>query len=520
MRQSKAHASDYRTMALYFVIALATLAAPIVLWRLPYPFIRLMDAVYHPLPLLQLFVFCASVALVGVGALAFYQDRGNTVHKQLPLLLGILVFFHFLAILRQHAARSWDYACYERAAQAIVQGLNPYGDCYIYFPTPAQVLAWGYQASSYGASLVLTDAAVKTDQLWDLVFYFYEATQFFQLILAYGLCYQLARRLGLEQMRAGLLIALLFVFNNPLLATLKHNQVNLWVLNLILLAMLWLPRYPILSGLAVAIGGHIKLYPLILLLPWTFTRQWRALLATGVGMVGLVLVQTQGGQDWHLWQAFLAFAGDFPKGTFFRDNSLHSLVYNAIGHLKWLLGDPSYQVNEQRVGRIVFVAIAILGVLYLIRFYQRHQHYALDDRQQAVPFQEKVTTTPNPQATIASSWKGNTPEQAQNSSEVTQLGHMMDAIVLGLLISPVVWEHHYLLALPLVIWALASQATADRLWVVALSVLLIFVIPTFDIFPLSYHRLAGLLLLVSTLPPTTVARWSGVHNYSLAFEKT
>ena len=55
MRQSKAHAAaDYRTMVLYLGIALATLAAPIVLWRLSYPFIRLMDAVYHPIPLLQL----------------------------------------------------------------------------------------------------------------------------------------------------------------------------------------------------------------------------------------------------------------------------------------------------------------------------------------------------------------------------------------------------------------------------------------------------------------------------------
>lgn len=480
-----------RAILIYSSLALATLLAPIGLWRLPFPFIRLMDTVYHPIPLLQLFVFCATLALTAVGVYALSQSRDGW-QNQLPLLLALLVFFHYLALLRQHAARSWDYACYERAAQAIVQGLNPYGDCYLYFPTPAQTLAWLYQAGAYGATLVLTDGAAQTEQLWDLVFYLYEATQFFQLILAFALCYGLARRLGLAAQRAGVLIACLFLFNNPLLATLKHNQVNLWVLNLILLALLWLPRAPILSGLAAALGGHIKLYPLILLLPWTLGRHWRALVATGAGMIALVLIQTKGGRDWQLWQAFLAFAGSFPQGSHFRDNSLHSLVYNTLGHLQWLAGDGSYTVNEPLVRQIVLVIIGLCGLVYLWRFFQR----------------ERQTGNPGGQADGS----------PINQRALTDLAHSMDAIAFGLLISPVVWEHHYLLALPLVIWALANQRNGERLWLVALSAFLIFVLPTFDIFPLSYHRLAGLLLLIATLPPATVAPWAWLGNAPLRFD--
>lgn len=484
-------ANKRTTIILYSSLALATLLAPIGLWQLHFPFIRVMDAVYHPIPLLQLFVFCAAMSLTVVGAHALYQARDGW-QKQAPLLLALLVFFHYLALLRQHAARSWDYACYERAAQAIVHGLNPYGDCYIYFPTPAQALAWLYQAGADGAALALTDGAARVAQLWDLVFYLYEAAQFGQLIVAFALCYALARRLGLAAQRAGVLIACLFLFNNPLLATLKHNQVNLWVLNLILLALLWLPRSPLLSGLAVALGGHIKLYPLILLLPWTLTRHWRALVATGVGMVGLVLIQTNGGRDWQLWQAFLAFADSFPQGSFFRDNSLHSLVYNTIGHLQWLAGDASYNVNDQLVGRIVLVISGLCGLAYLWRFVQRER---------------RATNNAEPA-------HGSAAEQRS----LIDLAHSMDAIALGLLISPVVWEHHYLLALPLVIWALASQSKVERLWLVALSAFLIFVLPTFDIFPLSYHRLAGLLLLISTLPPVAVAPWAWLGSYPLRFE--
>ncbi|MEZ4731858.1 MAG: glycosyltransferase family 87 protein [Caldilineaceae bacterium] len=365
MQQSETFGVSRRALFLYSALAVATVALPLLLWRLPYPFIRLMDATYHPIPLLQLFVFCAAVALTGVGGYTLYRHWGEHLSRQFPLLLSLLVFFHFLALLRQHAARSWDYHCYEQAAQAIVQGLNPYGNCYLYFPTPAQTLAWLYTVGAYGASLVITDGATKTAQLWDLVFYWYEAMQFLQLILAYALCYRLARRLGLAQGRAGLLVAGLFLFNNPLLATLKHNQVNLWVLNSILLAMLWLPRAPLLSGLCVAFGGHVKIYPLILLLPWILTRQWRALGGAALGMVGVLLVQTKGGQDWQLWQAFLAFAGAFPQGTLFRDNSLHSLVYNSIGHLKWLLGDASHTVNEHWSGALSWWRWACFGLLYL-----------------------------------------------------------------------------------------------------------------------------------------------------------
>lgn len=491
MQQIEGAMGNRRAIIIYSSLALATLLAPIGLSRLPFPFIRVMDAVYHPIPLLQLFVFCAALALTAVGGYALYQARDGW-QKQAPLLLALLVFFHYLALLRQHAARSWDYTCYERAAQAIVQGVNPYGDCYIYFPTPAQALAWLYQAAAYGVSLVATSSATQVAQLWDLVFYLYEATQFMQLILAFALCYGLARRLGLEAQRAGVLIAGLFLFNNPLLATLKHNQVNLWVLNSILLALLWAPRAPILSGLAVALGGHIKLYPLILLLPWTLTRHWRALVATGVGMIGLVLIQTNGGRDWQLWQAFLAFADSFPQGSFFRDNSLHSLVYNTLGHLQWLAGDASYNVNEQLVGRIVLVLTGLCGLAYLWRFVQRERRAS------------------NPVGQI-----GRSPAEQRT---LTNLGHSMDAIALGLLISPVVWEHHYLLALPLVIWALASQSKVERLWLVALSAFLIFVLPTFDIFPLSYHRLAGLLLLISTLPPVAVVPWALFGAYPLRFE--
>ncbi len=463
----------------YLLAALIAMGLPLLMVQLDLPFIRLMDEVYHPIVLLQLFVFSASLMLTVVVAGKLWQQRKGTLQETLPFVLGALVAFHYLALMRQHAARSWDYRCYEEAAQAIVNGLNPYGSCYIYFPTPAQVLA---AVEEFGGWLIATlgiRALESSSGAWDLLFYFYEATQLLLVILAFSLCYRLAKLVGLSWRNAALLVTALFLINNPLLATLKHNQVNLWVLDLLLLALLGVQRYPLLSGLAVALGAHIKLYPLALLLPWTLKRQWRALTSVAVGMAAIFLLQTSGGRDLTLWQQFMAFAGSFPKGTFFRDNSLHSFVYNTLGMAKWLLhvsgfvpgaaGD--FGTNELYVSRLVLGGMALLGLIYLWRFIKRER------------FEGTV-------------------ESANGQLDHALLGHTMDAIALALIASPVVWEHHYLLAMPLVIWAVARAQSERTLWLIGASTFLIFGVPTFDVYPFSYHRLAGLLLLMAVMRPT------------------
>ncbi|MEZ4622841.1 MAG: glycosyltransferase family 87 protein [Caldilineaceae bacterium] len=364
----------------YGFIAVTAVLAPLWLIHLNVPFIRLMDEVYHPIVLLQLFTFTATVALTITLAAKLWQLRDEGFQAAVPFVLGVLVIFHFLALMRQHAARSWDYICYERAAQAIVAGANPYGDCYIYFPTPAQMLATLYHVGAWVSSMAdPTGMAAESSARWDLVFYLYESTQLILVAVAFALCYRLARVSGLQRLYAAGLVTALFLLNNPLLSTLKHNQVNLWVLNLMLLAILGVARYPLLSGLCVALGGHIKLYPLALLLPWMLKRQWRALFSAGIGLIGIFFLQTNGGRSLTLWQQFLDFADSFPRGTFFRDNSLHSFVYNTLGHLKWLLGEGSFPVNELYVSRFVLLGMGLLGMVYLVRFFngnKRHRDHS------------------------------------------------------------------------------------------------------------------------------------------------
>jgi hypothetical protein len=68
------------------------------------------------------------------------------------------------------------------------------------------------------------------------------------------------------------------------------------------------------------------------------------------------------------------------------------------------------------------------------------------------------------------------------------------------LVSPSVWDHHLVAAIPLAVWA--ATVRADQLvGIVGLGIVLIFWVPTFDVFFFSYARLAGIILLMVALRP-------------------
>jgi hypothetical protein len=62
----------------------------------------------------------------------------------------------------------------------------------------------------------------------------------------------------------------------------------------------------------------------------------------------------------------------------------------------------------------------------------------------------------------------------------------------------VAWEHHYVWALPLSVVAIA-RCWKGSPFRVGFALILIFGLPTFDVFPLSYHRLLGLMILFATV---------------------
>jgi hypothetical protein len=448
---------------------------PVILWKLHLPFV--MNSYGEKYLLFELFGLCGALFLIVVAYLELKKCRGQLLLEKLPLLLLLLVGLHYLVLISEYSTPSWDYSCYENAGKAILKGESPYtgavtGD-YLYPPLPAQALALVYRLVSGFGQVFPPESPEGAG--WYLVFYLYQCMQFFLLLTVLVLCYRFARRLGLNQTPASLLVAALFIFNTPLVRTLRHNQINLYILALILIALLYLHRRPALSGMAAALGGHLKLYPLVLLFPWAFARKVRPVVYGLLSFAGILAIQIFWGQGGRLWPKYLSFAGGssgniwFLQIPYFRDNSLHSLVFNLFRVGDYLLGVDNQ--THQTAPQIAFY-LAVLAVLvwFTRRFLIRERTYR------------------------------SAPLESEHGDRFRMIAHSLDALALMLIISPLVWEHQYVLALPLVIWAAAVRGL-DRTWPVWIAAFLMFALPVFDVLPLSYHRLAGLVMILWLAKP-------------------
>jgi hypothetical protein len=403
----------------------------------------------------ELMGFTVALALLVPALLEARARRGQPARDWLPRLLPLLLGLFYATWLAEHSRKPFDYDCYEYAARAILLGENPYvtGLNYLYPPLTAQVLA-----AVHGALGVL-GFGLEGEARWDAVFYLYQCAQLGLILLLYGLALALARELGLELHFAGPLVALLLLVDNPLLRTLRHGQVNLWVLDLSLLAILLARRAPAVAGTALALAVHIKLYPLVLLLPLAADRCGRALSWSAAAFAGIVVLQTDLLRDWTPWIQFAEFYRSvYPGEVAFRNNSFHSLAHNT---LRLVFGLSRSDFREEL--RLVTSAFSlVMAGWLLLRIARRARRRDRD-----------------------AAWR---------------LRAGADALAFSLLISQSVWEHHYLLALPLVIHAAAGPGR-ERPVAVAVAAFLAIGLPTVDLFPLSYHRAAGLVWLLSMTAP-------------------
>ena len=416
----------------------------------------------------ELFGFFVSITIIAFAYFELEKQKTTSLKTALPIVIPLLVCLFFLLFVTEYSLKSTDYIAYEDATKALLDGQNPYENLfgrkpYIYPPLFVQIMVFVYYLIANLSGLLM----VNNENPINLVFYFYQCGQFFMVVLAYFLSYKLARILQLRKITSLFIVTSIFLFNYPIFRTFIWNQVNLWLLNSFLLAIILLKRSPLISGIAVALGSHLKIYPLILLLPWTIAKRFKVVFMSFLSFILIVLIQTNWGSDWNLWEQFFLYFRDVQKPTLFRNNSIYSFVFNCFD----LIGIPTTLVNKT-----VFLIILTICIWLVWRFWQREKIYS--------QFVQK-TNNPNSKEWLET-WR--------------LYGHSMDGIALSLLISPSVWEHHYVLAIPLAIWAIAN-CRPNRLKQVTISIFLIFCLPIFDIFPFSYHRLAGLIWLMFLTEP-------------------
>jgi hypothetical protein len=407
-------------------------------------------------------LLAAFVALVAglAAALELRARRGRPLAELVPVLAPLLVTLLYAFLIGEYARRPFDYDCYEYAGRAILLGEDPWrvGLLYLYPPLTGQSFALAHSALAWAAGLA--GGAPDPEAIWGVVFYLFQCAQLGLILLAYALLTRFARGVGMQAAPAHALVALLLLIDNPLLRTLRNGQVNLWILDLSLLAILLARGVPALAGFALALSVHVKLYPLVVLLPLLFARCWRAIAWTFAGAALILWFQTDFGRDWTIWRQFLDFYGRvYPGEVAFRNSSFHSLAYNTLRFL-WVRPSGDLLALVRILSSVFSLA---MGLWLLLRTVARERA--------AAPGPDRLLT------------------------------NGADALAFSLLISQSVWEHHFVLALPLVILAAATR-WRERPLAVAIPAFLVLGMPTFDLFPISYHRAAGLIaLLVLTHPP-------------------
>lgn len=417
--------------------------------------------------LFGLFGFCVFCVIVYTAHTDYKSLTAPSTRSRVMTGIPILVSLFLLAAVVELSQQSWDYQQYETAFRAVAVGDNPYQSTrYLYPPFFAETMVAVYRAGT--VLLPVLGVAARESSLWMFVFYIHQSALLFTLLLAYHLSLRFANGIGLKPLKGMLFVSALFLFNVPLLRTIIYNQVNFYILLSILIPLIALNHRPITSGVAIALGGSIKLYPFALVAPLFLTRNWKALIGIFAGVAGITAIQTNLFRDLTLWKQFILFYTSFPverESAWFRNSSILSFLRNSLD----FIGAPANFLTP------VFgiIALSVLGWMAL-RFIQRERLYAPSNQADSTP-----TAGVDPRKDI---------------------GHLVDFSVLSLLIAPSAWEHHYVIAMPLAIWAFAA-CKRESLWLFAIGLIFIFAMPTFNIFPFSYLRLAGVILLMVLSAP-------------------
>jgi len=190
--------------------------------------------------------------------------------------------------------------------------------------------------------------------------------------------------------------------------------------------------------------------------------------AAVVGTAVLAVLVT--GRHPEQWSELLAFGSRIAAGQYFRNNSILGLVINLVRVPLMSVEAPiePWLPTLRPVGMFLSL-LAGLGVLWRL---------VARARREGAPTARMAADT-------------------------------ADIFALQLVVSPLVWEHHFVLALPVAWHAIATEGRRQPV-LVATGVALALWMPTADIFLLSHHRMVGVLLLL----------WATRHRPAVAAVRT
>jgi hypothetical protein len=273
------------------------------------------------------------------------------------------------------------------------------------------------------------------------------------LFAFYLLLHRALMRFGFAERMAALTVITFMVVNVPILRTLLYMQIKFHVVNLILASLLLYPRRPLASALAMSLAIHMQASPVVLVLAFLLERDVRwfvhfVVWSLGIGAVTLAM---------HGFSPYIEFmhnAGGIHQifSTNYRENSFDSFI-NTLA--SGLAGAKRRAPQVTALCKLVF-GLSVLAVM--VRVVRARTFSSSESRSRNL----------------------------DNAIPVV--------LVLMVMASPLVWEHHpvYLSLSYLIL--LRALSTPTEWLVFGFAYYLEFLVPTFDFFPWSYGRLVSPLL--------------------------
>jgi hypothetical protein len=277
---------------------------------------------------------------------------------------------------------------------------------------------------------------------------FSHAAQIFHLLnyaavlLLCILLYLALPRYGFSRELAALAVLGAMVVNVPVSQTLIYRQVNLHVANLILLSLLWAGRFDVWSALALTVAIHLKIYPVVLVLPFVSTKAWRWCGTFALANLAIIAMTSMLNSP-RYYMGFLTAIGELRE-TSLQNASVDVWVYQTLRQL---------HVSTHHLTGWLALAIRFMWAIILFMLWRR----------------------------------------SKSCDELLQ-GYA-GLPLLMLVVSPSLWSHHFVLLLLPVLVIGSRLREGWESWAFGVAYAWIVLSPTYQVYPLSSLRLLGLGLL-------------------------
>ncbi len=394
----------------------------------------------QPGSLSDIYITFGSIALVwfSLGAiLTLFSNKTFRMKYGIQTIYTWIIILLYINICRERTFYDDTYD-YVFAAFDLIQN-KPFNSRYIYLPFLANMLE----------PFARLGLKFSFGVFW--------ASNIFSLGLFSILLPILLQRYGFSQRLAKLLVFLFLVVNVAVLRTLFYGQVNFHVANLMIMTLLFYPKYKILSALSLAMAIHLKMSPAVLVLPFLLQKDIRWLSWFTISMLGLasITLVTHGIEpffsSWNNIQQLYNFSSEC-----FRDNSINSFI------------DSSAKFFGISFRYIPIATTITKGILFAAMLW-----------------------------VMIACIKKETFQKEQATSIILNSSPIL--LILMLLASPLIWEHHPIFASLSYLIVILKLHTPTQWLLYCMAYFFTYLVPTFDFYPWSYGRLFSSIILTYLL---------------------